>query len=56
MKRKRSIFIPDFKLQAILATLQKRETLSELSQKYDLHPNQISEWKTEFLDNSTYYL
>lgn len=56
MKRKRRTFSPDFKLKVILATLQERETLSELSQKYDLHPNQISKWKTEFLDNASHYL
>jgi transposase len=56
MKRKRRTFSGDFKLKVILAALQERETLSELSQKYDLHPNQISKWKTEFLDNATHYL
>ncbi len=56
MKRKRRTFSSDFKLKVILAALQERETLSELSQKYDLHPNQISKWKTEFLDNVTHYL
>ena len=56
MKRKRRTFSPEFKLKVILATLQERETLSELSQKYDLHPNQISKWKTEFLDNARHYL
>jgi len=39
-----------------LASLQERETLSELSQKYDLHPNQISKWKTDFLENAAQYI
>jgi transposase len=56
MKRKRRTFSADFKLKVILAAIQERETLSELSQKYDLHPNQISRWKTEFLDNAAHYL
>jgi transposase len=56
MKRKRRTFSADFKLKVILAAVQERETLSELSQKYDLHPNQISKWKTEFLDNAAQYL
>ena len=56
MKRKRRTFSADFKLKVILAALQERETLSELSQKHDLHPNQISKWKTEFLDNAAHYL
>jgi transposase len=56
MKRKRRRFSADFKLKVILAALQERSSLSELSQKYDLHPNQISKWKTEFLDNASHYL
>ena len=56
MKRKRRTFSADFKLKVILSALQERETLSELSQKYDLHPNQISKWKTDFLDNASHYL
>ena len=53
MKRKRRTFSAEFKLKVILAALQERETLSELAQKYDLHPNQISKWKTDFLDRAS---
>jgi len=42
MKRKRRTFKFEFKLKVILAALQERESLSELAQKCDLHPNQIS--------------
>jgi transposase len=48
MKKKRRTFRADFKLKVILAALQERETLSELSQKYDLHPNQISNGRLNF--------
>ena len=56
MKQKRRTFSAAFKLKVILSALQERETLSELSQKYDLHPNQISKWKTDFLANAAHYL
>ena len=56
MKRKRRTFSAEFKLKVILSALQERETLSELSQKYDLHSNQISNWKTAFLDNAADYM
>ncbi|MFC3813308.1 transposase [Lacihabitans lacunae] len=46
IKRK---FTSDFKLKVILEALKEQQTLAELSQKYELHPNQISVWKTEFL-------
>lgn len=56
MKRKRRTFSAAFKLKVILAALQERETLTDLSQKHELHPNQISKWKTEFLANAAHYL
>ena len=56
MRRKRRVFSSDFKLKVILAALKERESLSQLSQKFDLHPNQISKWKNDFLDNAKTYL
>jgi transposase len=38
-----------FKTRVVLEALKERETLSELAQRYQLHPTQISTWKTEFL-------
>jgi len=36
----------------VLKALSERFTLQELSRKHDLHPNQISQWKTQFLENA----
>jgi len=52
MRRKRRTFSSEFKLKVILDSLKERESLSELSQKYDLHQNQISKWKNEFIENA----
>ena len=52
MRRKRRTFSSDFKLKVILDSLRERESLSELSQKYDLHQNQISKWKNDFIDGA----
>lgn len=52
MKKAKRKFSTDFKLKVILDSLTERETLSVLSQKYDLHPNQISQWKQDFLDKA----
>lgn len=49
MKNIKRKFTPDFKLKVVLDALKEQQTLSELSQKYELHPNQISIWKTDFL-------
>ena len=52
MKKKRRTFTKKFKLKVILEALKERSTGKELYQKYDLHPNQISTRKQEFLDKA----
>ena len=45
-------FTPKFKAKVVLEALKERSSLTELGQKYDLHPNQITRWKQEFLARS----
>lgn len=45
MARNRKVHTSKFKSKVALAALRERETLSELGQKYELNPNQISQWK-----------
>ncbi len=52
MKNKRRKFSNSFKLKVVLEALKERETLSELAKRFELHPNQISNWKKEFLCNA----
>ncbi|MGH7234658.1 MAG: transposase [Candidatus Saccharimonadales bacterium] len=52
MKKTRRKFEGAFKAQVAIEALKERETLSELALKYDLHPNQISQWKQEFVEKS----
>ncbi len=52
MKRTRRKFEASFKAQVAIEALKERHTLSELAVKYDLHPNQISQWKQEFVEKS----
>ena len=44
-------FSSDFKSKVVLEALQERMTLEELSKKYDLHPNQVGQWKKDFQGN-----
>ena len=52
MRRKRRTFTAEFKLKVIMEALKERLTLTEMSQKFDLHPNQISKWKLDFIENA----
>lgn len=52
MKKTRRKFDSAFKAKVALEALHERETLSGLAVKYDLHANQISQWKQEFIEKS----
>jgi transposase len=41
-----------FKTEVVLEAIKGQKTLSELAQKYELTPEQISSWKSEFLANA----
>jgi len=49
---KRRNFSAKFKTKVVLEALSERHTLTELAQKFDLHVNQISKWKQEFLSSA----
>ena len=53
MKRTRRKFSSEFKVKVALEALKERYTLSELAERFELHPNQISQWKQEFIERST---
>lgn len=52
MRRKRRNHKPDFKAKVALAALKGDLTLAELSEKFDVHQNQITEWKRQLLENA----
>ena len=52
MKRPRRNHAPAFKAKVALAALKGDKTLAELAQQFDVHPNQITQWKTQLLERA----
>ena len=43
----------DFKLKVVLEVLKEKDTLALISRRHELHPNQISDWKKQFMDTAS---
>ena len=52
MKKPRRKFTSAFKAQVAIAAIKDRESLAELSKRFEVHPTMISKWKIEFLEKS----
>ena len=52
MKRERRKFSAAFKAKVVLEALKEKETLQQLSSKFEVHVNQITQWKREFLNHA----
>jgi transposase len=51
--KKRKNYTSGFKTKVVLEALQERETIQEIGKKYEVHPNQISTWKSQFLSGAS---
>ena len=51
-RRKRRNHSPEFKAKVAVAALKGDKTLAELAQQFDVHPNQITDWKSQLLERS----
>ena len=52
MGTSRRKFTSEFKKKVVLEALKERSTIQELAVKYEIHPQQITDWKKHFIDNS----
>ncbi len=51
-KRTRRNHSPAFKAKVALAALKGEKTLAELAQQFDVHVNQITQWKGQLSDGA----
>ena len=49
-RRVRRTHSPEFKARVALAALREDKTLAQLCQEFDLHPNQITEWRRQLIE------
>jgi len=51
-RRPRRNHTPAFKAKVALAAVKGERALAELAQQFDVHPNQITTWKSQLLEGA----
>jgi transposase len=52
-RRPRRNHSPAFKAKVAVAAIKVEKTLIELAQEFDVHPNQIKQWRDQLLEGAT---
>ena len=50
-RRPRRNHSPEFKAKVALAAVKGEKPLTELAEQFDVHPNQITQWKRQAVEN-----
>jgi transposase-like protein len=51
-EKKRKIFTEEQKAKVALEAVKGMKTINEIAQEHGVHPNQVSQWKKELLENA----
>ena len=52
-RRPRRNHSPAFKAKVAVAAIKGGKTLAELAQQFDVHPNQIAQWRAQLLEGAS---
>lgn len=52
-RRARRNHSPAFKAKVALEAIRGEQTVAELAQRHDIHPNQVTQWKMQLLERAT---
>lgn len=52
-KRSRRNHSPAFKAKVALEALKGQHTVIEIAERFDVHPTQVTQWKTQLLERAT---
>lgn len=50
--RKRREYTPDYKAKLVIEIMKEEQTISEIAARENINVKQLSNWKTEFLENA----
>ena len=50
MPKKRRSFSSEFKAKIALEAIRGDKTINEIATQYEVHPNQVSQWKSQLLE------
>ena len=53
MAQKRKQYKAEFKFKVALEAAKGLKTINQLASEYELHPNQVSQWKKQLLEEGT---
>jgi putative transposase len=52
MKKNRTRYNEEFKAQVAMEALREQRTINEIAGQYQIHPNQVSKWKSQLIENA----
>ena len=53
MQKQRTRYSSEFKKKVAVEAIKEQKTINEIAGLYQIHPNQVSNWKKQLLDGAT---